>query len=153
EHCRAATLLIGDGVVPSNEGRGYVLRRVIRRGVYFARKVGVEELFTTRLADATIDKMGGAYPHLIENRDFIKQALAAEESRFIRTVSTGSARLELLLERLAESGERTVPGEEAFELYDTFGLPLELTREIAGREGFDVDEEGYTKSMEAQRAR
>ena len=153
EHTRAATLLIGDGVVPSNEGRGYVLRRVVRRGIYFARSIGVTEHFTARLAEAAIGKLGGAYPHLIEHQDFIKQALDIEEGRFIRTLATGSARLESMLERLRESGQSVVPGSEAFLLYDTFGLPLELTREIAAREGFTVDHEGYESAMADQRAR
>lgn len=153
EHCRAATLLIGDGVVPSNEGRGYVLRRVIRRAVYLARKEGVQEPFTTRLADAAIDKLRNGYPHLEENRDFIRRALAAEEGRFLRTITAGSHRLEGLLERLVAAKTSTVPGDEAFELYDTFGLPLELTREIAASHGFTLDEPGFETAMEAQRRR
>ncbi len=153
EHCRAATLLVGDGVVPSNEGRGYVLRRVVRRAIYFARKVGVREAFTARLAEAAIGKMGAAYPHLVENRDFIKRALSAEEERFTRTLAAGSLRLEALLERLGAGGAEAVPGEEAFTLYDTYGMPLELTREIAAVEGFGLDDRGFETALEAQRAR
>lgn len=153
EHCRAATLLIGDGVVPSNEGRGYVLRRVVRRGIYFARKVGVREPFTARLAEAAIGKLKGAYPHLAENADFIKRALSAEEERFTRTLAAGSQRLETLLEKLRETESREVPGEEAFLLYDTFGMPLELTREIAANEGFSLDDAGFEAALEAQRTR
>ena len=152
EHCRAATLLIGDGVVPSNEGRGYILRRILRRAIYFARKNGVTEPFTARLADAAIGKLKGAYPHLEEQQDFIKRALNVEEERFIRTLAHGSARLELLLDRLRETGATVVPGSEAFLLYDSLGLPLELTREIAARDGFTVDEEGFQAALEAQRA-
>jgi len=153
EHCRAATLLVGDGVVPSNEGRGYVLRRVVRRAIYFARKVGVRELFTARLADAAISKMGSAYPHLTENRDFVRRALTAEEERFTRTLAAGSQRLEALLNRLAEGGAEAVPGDEAFTLYDTYGMPLELTREIAAVEGFGLDDRGFETALEAQRTR
>jgi len=153
EHCRAATLLVGDGVVPSNEGRGYVLRRVVRRGIYFARKNGVREPFMAKLADVAIEKLGKAYPHLIENRDFIKRALGAEEERFVRTLAAGSHRLESLLSRLTESGLTEVPGAEAFTLYDTFGLPLELLREIAANDGFTVDEAGFAAALEAQRNR
>lgn len=153
EHCRAATMLIGDGVVPSNEGRGYVLRRVIRRAIYFARKIGVSEPFTARLAEAAIGKLKTGYPHLEENQAFIQRALNAEEERFLRTISAGSHRLDQLLERLRGEGADIVPGEEAFTLYDTFGLPLELTREIAAAAGFDVDEAGFEASMDAQRAR
>src|SRR6185312_1115248 len=131
EHCRAAALLIGDGVVPSNEGRGYVLRRVLRRAIYLARNIGVRENFTARVASAAIDKLGRAYPHLEVGRAFILRALTAEEERFTRTLAAGSQRLEVLLERLRQTESRSIPGEEAFLLYDTFGMPLELTREIA----------------------
>jgi alanyl-tRNA synthetase len=153
EHCRAATLLVGDGVVPSNEGRGYVLRRVLRRAIYFARKVGVRDPFTAKLAEAAIGKLGKGYPHLIENEDFIKRALNAEEERFVRTLAAGTSRLEALLTRLRESGASVVPGEEAFTLYDTFGMPLELTREIAAGEGFGLDDPGFDAALEAQRER
>lgn len=152
EHCRAAALLVGDGVVPSNEGRGYVLRRVLRRAIYLARKAGVREQFTARVAGAAIDKLGRAYPHLEEGRAFILRALSTEEERFTRTLAAGSQRLEALLERLRETETRTVPGEEAFLLYDTFGMPLELTREIAQGEGFDLDDSGFEVAMAAQRA-
>ncbi len=151
EHCRAATLLVGDGVVPSNEGRGYILRRILRRAIYFARKIGVKETFTARLAHAAIDKLSGAYPHLEEQREFIRRALTVEEERFLRTLSAGSQRLEALLERLRASGVTIVPGAEAFLLYDTFGLPLELTREIAAGEGFTLDDDGFQAALEAQR--
>jgi len=153
EHCRAATMLIGDGVVPSNEGRGYVLRRVIRRAIYFARKIGVRQPFTARLADAAIDKLMVGYPHLHEHRDFIRRALAAEEERFIRTLAAGSHRLETVLDRLKLAGEPVLAGDEAFLLYDTFGLPLELTHEIAAAAGFSVDEPGFESAMHAQRQR
>ena len=153
EHCRAATMLVGDGVVPSNEGRGYVLRRVIRRGVYLGRQVGVTEPFTERLVDAAIDKLKVGYPSLHESREFIKKAIATEEARFLRTLSAGSARLDIMLERAREAGQSTLEGAGAFLLYDTFGLPLELTREIATREGFEVDVEGFEAALEEQRQR
>jgi alanyl-tRNA synthetase len=153
EHCRAATMLIGDGVVPSNEGRGYVLRRIMRRAIYFARKSGVTEPFTARLADAAIDKLKVGYPRLAENGEFIRKAMTAEEERFIRTLAAGSHRLEALLERLSAAAQHVVPGEEAFQLYDTFGLPRELTGEIAAARGFAVDEQGFEQALEAQRQR
>ncbi|GBD23606.1 Alanine--tRNA ligase [bacterium HR29] len=153
EHCRAAALLIGDGVVPSNEGRGYVLRRVIRRAVYFARRIGVERPFTAVVAEAAIGKLKGAYPHLAQHQDFILRALQTEEERFLRTIAAGTARLEALLERLEASDSTTIPGEEAFVLYDTFGLPLELTREIAASRGFLVDGTGFERALERQRQR
>jgi alanyl-tRNA synthetase len=153
EHCRAAVLLIGDGVVPSNEGRGYVLRRVLRRAIYLARKAGVTSRFTARVGGAAIDKMGGYYTHLEESRDFIQQAMDSEEERFVRTLASGTARLESLLDRLRETGATSVPGDEAFQLYDTFGMPLELTREIAANEGFGLDDAGFQAALEAQRQR
>ncbi len=153
EHCRAATMLIGDGVVPSNEGRGYVLRRIIRRAIYFARKIGVREPFTTRVSAAAIEKLKTGYPALEENRDFIARALGSEEERFLRTISAGSQRLDTLLERLRGEDAVVVPGEEAFTLYDTFGLPIELTREIAASAGFSVDEDGFERALDAQRVR
>ena len=151
EHCRAATMLVADGVVPSNEGRGYILRRVVRRAVYLARRLGVKELFTARLADAAADKLKGQYPHIDESRAFIKRALHAEEERFVRTLAAGTHRLDALLERLGPSA--TVPGQDAFLLYDTFGFPLELTREIAVGRGFDLDEAGFETAMAEQRRR
>ncbi len=153
EHCRAATLLVGDGVVPSNEGRGYVLRRVLRRAIYLARKTGVQEPFTATLADAAIDKLKVGYPHLEANREFIRKAVGAEEERFVRTLAAGSQRLESLLERLRDLGVDVVPGEEAFLLYDTFGMPLELTREIAAGGGFRLDDAGFEAALNAQRVR
>ncbi len=151
EHARAATLLVGDGVVPSNEGRGYVLRRILRRAVYLARGEGVAEPFLHRLAAAAIAKLAPVYPHLEEERDFILRAIGGEEDRFLRTLATASQRLDLLLDRLEGAGQRTVPGEEAFALYDTFGLPIELTREIAGRRGFAVESGGFEAALEMQR--
>ena len=153
EHARAASLLVGDGVVPSNEGRGYVLRRIIRRAVYMARGEGVREPFLNRLATAAIAKLERAYPHLEENRDFILRAIGGEEDRFLRTLAAASQRLELLLDRLRSAGQTTLPGEEAFELYDTFGLPIELTEEIAGASDFAVDTAGFEAALEAQRQR
>ncbi|GAB4334930.1 MAG: alanine--tRNA ligase [Dehalococcoidia bacterium] len=153
EHSRAATLLVGDGVVPSNDGRGYVLRRIVRRAIFLARRIGVHEPFFPRLVDACVEKLKVGYPHLVENRDFIVQALGGEEQRFLRTLSTASARLDHVLERLREEGANQVPGAEAFELYDTYGLPLELTREFAAGEGFTVDEGGFEAALEEQRRR
>ncbi len=152
EHCRAATMLIGDGVVPSNEGRGYVLRRVLRRAIYMARKAGVRTAFTAQLADAAIDKLKVGYPHLEENRSFIRRAISAEEERFVRTLAAGTARLETLLARLEDLGMKVIPGDEAFLLYDTFGMPRELTQEIAAADGFTIDEAGFEAALEAQRA-
>lgn len=151
EHARAATLLVGDGVAPSNESRGYVLRRILRRAVYLARREGVGEPFLHRLVEASIAKLGPAYPHLEQERDFILRAIGGEEDRFLRTLTAASHRLDRVLDRLENAGRRTLPGEEAFSLYDTFGLPIELTREIAGARDFAVDGDGFETALEAQR--
>ena len=151
EHARAAALLVGDGVAPSNEGRGYVLRRILRRAVYLARGEGVAAPFLHRLAAAAIARLAPAYPHLEAERDFILRAIGAEEERFLRTLATASQRLDLLLDRLEGAGRRTLPGEEAFTLYDTFGLPIELTREIAAARSFDVDASAFEAALEEQR--
>lgn len=153
EHCRAATLLIGDGVVPSNEGRGYVLRRVIRRAVYLAQRLGVDEPFTSGVANAAVAKLAAAYPHLEERRGFIGRALDVEEGRFLRTLEAGTARLEEVLERLDGEGSSAIPGRDVFLLYDTFGFPRELVREIASGRGFSVDDDGFETAMEEQRQR
>ncbi len=151
EHCRAATMLIADGVVPSNEGRGYVLRRVLRRAIYLARKAGVTQPFTARLANVAIEKLKGAYPHFEENREFIQRALNAEEGRFIRTLAGGIRRLDDLIAKLQASGANVIPGSEAFLLYDTFGMPVELIDEIGVAAGFSLDREGFEAALEAQR--
>jgi alanyl-tRNA synthetase len=121
--------------------------------VYFARQIGVSQPFTGRLVDAAIDKLKVGYPSLEEGRAFIKRAIGAEEERFLRTLTAGSARLDGILERTRERGSSTLAGEDAFQLYDTFGLPLELTKEIAGADGFDVDEAGFEAALEQQRQR
>ena len=153
EHSRAATLLTGDGIVPSNEGRGYVLRRIIRRAIYLARREGVSETFFPRLAEVSINKLSVAYPHLIENREFIMQALGSEEDRFSKTLSAASQRLDRLITREKDSGRSSLSGEIAFELYDTYGLPLELTSEIAAGQGITIDDEGFQSALENQRKR
>jgi alanyl-tRNA synthetase len=151
EHCRAAAMLIADGVVPSNEGRGYILRRVVRRAIYIARRQGVTELFTARMAGAAIGKLKAAYPHIEEARDFIVRALNVEEERFVRTLQAGTHRLDVLLDATEPGG--AVSGADAFQLYDTFGFPVELTHEIANGRGFSVDMAGYEAALEEQRKR
>ena len=153
EHSRAATLLTGDGVVPSNEGRGYVLRRIIRRAIYLARREGLNEPFLPRLAEISINKLSPTYPHLNENLEFIMQAIGSEEDRFSRTLSAASQRLDRLINREQAAGSSNLSGEIAFELYDTYGLPLELTSEIAKTQGIQVDALGFQTALEDQRKR
>ena len=148
EHGRSVTFLIADGVVPGNEGRGYVLRRVIRRAIRYARRIGIEGNFLGEIADATIDKMGKVYPELVNNRDFILTVLRLEEERFQQAFQNGYNMLSEALE-----GVDTLDGGTAFRLWDTYGFPLEMTQEIASEQGVTVDTEGFEREMEAQRQR
>jgi len=153
EHGRAVTFLIGDGVVPSNEGRGYLLRRVLRRAARFGRLLGLEEPFLSELAEVVIDLMGEVYPELGLSRGYILEVIALEERKFQQTLSTGLALLEEVLEELKGRGRKEVPGEEVFRLYDTYGFPLELTAEIARENGFSLDPTGFEHKMQEQRER
>ncbi len=148
EHTRSASFLIADGVVPANEGRGYVLRRVIRRGIRFARKLGVEAGFLTDVAGAVIERFGALYPELREHERFVLKTLESEEERFYDAIALGMPVLE---ECIARGG--TIEGADAFRLYDTYGFPLELTQEIARERGLDVDVTGFERAMEEQRER
>lgn len=150
DHGRTMTFLIGDGVVPSNEGRGYILRRLIRRAVRHAWQLGCEDSVTPGLADITVDIMSDAYPDLGAERDFIKEVVEREEVGFRRTLETGYAMLEDALE---ESTENRIDGSTAFRLHDTYGFPIELTTEIAGERGATVDRDGFDAAMEEQRRR
>ena len=149
EHARSAAMLVNDGVFPSNENRGYVLRRIIRRAVRYAYLLGTEKLVMPTLVDTAVDVMGNAYPDVVGNRDFIVGVLTREEERFRQTLKTGLAILE------DELGEHTesLPGATAFLLHDTYGFPLELTEEIAGERGVAVDNAGFDAEMRAQRER
>ena len=153
DHGRAATFLIGDGVIPSNEGRGYVLRMIIRRAARFGRKLGFTQPFLAQVAGKVIDIMGDAYPEIVERREFIRRTLTAEEERFYQTLDAGLHVLEHIIADLKARGERVIPGEEVFRLYDTHGFPLEMTRDIAQENGMLVDEEGFQKALEEQRRR
>ena len=148
EHARSASFLIADGVVPSNEGRGYVLRRVIRRGIRFARKLGLGSPFLAEVGAVVIDHMGGVYPELVENQRFVVRTLESEEERFDQAIAVGMPLLEAMVAKGA-----AIPGQDAFLLYDTYGFPLELTQEVARESGCDVDVAGFEEAMEAQRQR
>ncbi len=153
DHGRAATFLIGDGVIPGNEGRNYVLRMIIRRAARFGRKIGFTEPFLAHVADKVIEIMGDAYPEIVERQDFIKRTLTAEEERFYQTLDAGMAVLERIIADLNARGEKVIPGADAFRLYDTHGFPLEMTRDIAREHGMLVDEEGFQQALEEQRRR
>jgi len=153
EHSRGITFLIGDGVIPSNEGRGYVLRRLLRRAVLFGRRLGVDEPFLAETARATIQQMGHIYPEIAQRRDFITKVIELEEIRFSETLYTGLELLDGIMEEAASKEKSEVSGEEAFKLYDTYGFPVELTKEIAAGRGFSVDLDGFDKEMDKQRER
>jgi len=153
DHVRAVTFAISDGALPSNEGRGYVLRRLLRRAVRFGRVLGVTEPFLYRVAGAVIDKMGDTYQDLVKNRELVTKVIRTEEERFGETLAQGTDMLSGLIQTAKEAGLNYIDGEQAFRLYDTYGFPLELTEEIAGENGLAVEQEGFTRAMEQQRSR
>ncbi|MCM2279657.1 MAG: alanine--tRNA ligase [Oligoflexia bacterium] len=149
DHSRSTAFLIGDGVLPSNEGRGYVLRRIVRRAIRHGKKLGFTGPFLHKTAGYVIDQMKDAYPDLVEKRAFIEKAVLAEEEQFFRTLERGLA---LMDEEIAKLGAaRTLPGEVAFKLYDTYGFPLDLTRVICAEKSLAIDEAGFEKAMDRQR--
>lgn len=153
DHVRAISVLISDGVLPSNEGRGYVLRRILRRAVRHGRLLGIEGRFLTDLVDVVIDILGSGVPGLTEKHDFIKRVVANEEDRFNQTLAQGLELLSALIDDLKANNAKEVPGTEVFKLYDTYGFPWELTEEIAMEAGLIIDMAGFEKAMDEQRAR
>ncbi|MBX7366166.1 alanine--tRNA ligase [Clostridium chauvoei] len=153
DHVKSLTMLISDGVQPSNEGRGYVLRRLLRRAARHGRLLGIKGLFLTDIVESVVENYGEAYPQLKENKDYIEKIVSLEEERFNETIDAGMHILNSYIEKLKESKETTLKGEEAFKLYDTYGFPIELTEEILEDVGMDVDKEAFKKEMEAQRQR
>ncbi len=152
DHARASTFLIADGVVPSNEWRGYVLRKIMRRAMRHGRKLGMHEPFLHTLVDVLVREMGDAYPELKAGRDTIAQVIKSEEERFDAVLTSGLPKLEDVLERAARSN-KVVPGEEAFKLYDSYGLPRDFIEDLAGNQGLSFDAEGFDAAMEGQRVK
>ena len=150
DHIRACAFLIVDGVLPGNEGRGYVLRRIIRRAIRHGKKLGVNDSFFHKLVDPLCDEMGAAYPELKKARVHVIKVLAQEESRFAETLDQG---MEILEAAIANLDGSTLPGVVAFKLYDTYGFPVDLTADIARERGLGIDQEGFAKEMTAQRKR
>ncbi|MFQ5538092.1 MAG: alanine--tRNA ligase [Gemmatimonadota bacterium] len=154
DHARAVAFLVADGVFPSNEGRGYVLRRILRRAVRHAWLLGLREPALVHVVDTVIETMKDAFPELEHRRDHILRITRGEEERFLATIEGGMARFEEVAPaRPAGEGKGVIPGEEAFRLYDTFGFPLDLTQLMAEERGYDVDVAGFEAALEAQRAR
>jgi len=150
DHIRGSSFLIGDGVIPSNEGRGYVLRRILRRAIRYGKRVGKNEPFLSNLVGVVIDEMGAAYPDLATHEHFIVKVVAAEEERFYATLDKG---LDLLMTAAKSAKGKTIDGETAFKLYDTYGFPLDVTELIASEQGLKVDVAGFNELMEKQRMR
>ena len=151
DHARAAAFLIADGVVPGNVGRNYVCRMIIRRAARFGTKLGLHEPFLSNVAEGIILAYGDFYPELVKSREVILDNLRREEVRFARTVESGTAYLQGMLDELKQSGRKTLDGRNAFDLYATFGLPFEIARDIAREQDLDVDEAGFRAAMDAHR--
>jgi len=153
DHIRAITFLINDGVIPSNEGRGYVLRRILRRAARFGKQLGFHDPFLYELTGVVIDTMRGPYPDLEQHRKQIAQAVLLEEERFIHTLNHGVRLLEEIIAKIKSQGKQVIPGEDLFTLYDTYGFPLDLAAEMAQEAGLGVDETGFQSAMDVQRER
>ena len=151
DHIRSCTFMISDGIMPSNEGRGYVLRRLLRRAARHGRMLGIKDTFLANLANTVIELSKDGYPELEEKKEMILKVLTEEENKFNKTIDQGLSILSDIEGKLAENGEKIISGEDAFRLYDTYGFPLDLTKEIIEEKGFSVDEDGFNKAMEAQR--
>ena len=151
DHIRSVSFMISDGIMPSNEGRGYVLRRLLRRACRHGRLLNIEGGFLTKLAETVIEGSKDGYPELEEKKDFIMNVIRKEEEQFDRTIDQGLVILNEMKEKMVVEGVKTLSGEDAFKLYDTYGFPLDLTKEILEEEKMDVDEEGFKAAMEVQR--
>jgi len=153
DHSRAAAFLIGDGIMPANEGRGYVLRRILRRAIRYGRNIGLNKPFLHKTAGVVFDIMKPAYPELSEAAAFITNIIENEEMRFLETLDTGLKLLNDTLSEIKAKGENQVPGDVIFKLYDTFGFPVDIVRDVVRDENMSLDMEGFDNAMDAQRAR
>ena len=151
DHCRATAFLVADGMLPSNEGRGYVLRRIMRRAVRFGRSLGLERPFLAEITAEVVKNMQQAFPHLSEAADLLAKVVHNEEERFRETLDNGLVMLNTEIKRLQEEGSATVPGDFIFKLYDTYGFPVDIVRDVALEQELTIDEPGFTRAMEEQR--
>ncbi len=151
DHIRALTFTINEGVIPSNEGRGYVMRRILRRAVRHCKKIGVMDPFIYKTVDTVVERMGKAYPELKENPKRIEEIVKLEEERFHKTIDKGLKMLDSHIKQLKDEGKNLIDGKFVFELYDTYGFPVDLTYEIADENGLKVDEEGFQKNLDSQK--
>jgi len=153
DHSRSVAFLLADGVMPSNEGRGYVLRRLIRRALRFGKLIGLSDPFLYKTAGVVVDVMGEAFPELVVSREFMERVVREEEERFSVTLDKGLAILAEELDRMTAAGETVITGDFAFKLYDTYGFPLDIVNDVAGKRGITADEDGYRAAMAEQKAR
>ncbi len=151
DHSRSVTFLIGDGILPSNEGRGYVLRRILRRAARHGKLLGLNRPFLHEMTEIVIEEMKDAYPDLLDKRSYITKVILNEEQRFMETLDAGLKILQEEVTRLKEAGKTVIPGDIVFRLYDTFGFPTDLTADIVCKDGLTLDEEGFQRAMEIQR--
>lgn len=151
DHIRSTTFMVGDGILPSNEGRGYVLRRLLRRAARHGRLLGYHKAFLHEVCDTVIDENLSAYPELGEKRAYIKKVIQTEEESFAKTIDKGTEILGDMIESLKKSGEKVLKGEDVFKLHDTYGFPLDLTKEILHENGFEADEDGFAECMKIQK--
>ncbi len=151
DHIRSSTFMVSDGIMPSNIGRGYVLRRLIRRAVRHGRKLGIKNKFMAELAKTVINESKDGYPELDEKREFILNVLSQEEDKFDKTIDQGLNILNEMQKKIEEAGKKELSGDDAFKLYDTYGFPLDLTMEILGEKGYTIDEDGFKAAMERQK--
>ena len=151
DHIRSSTFMVSDGIMPSNEGRGYVLRRLIRRAARHGRMLGIEGLFLARLSETVINESKDGYPELEEKKDFIFKVLTQEEEKFNKTIDQGLAILNDMQDEMSKNGSKVLSGENTFKLYDTYGFPVDLTAEILEEKGFSYDEAGFKACMDEQR--
>ena len=151
DHCRATAFLVADGMLPSNEGRGYVLRRIMRRAVRFGRSLGLERPFLAEITAEVVKNMQQAFPHLSEAADLLAKVVHNEEERFRETLDNGLVMLNTEIKRLQKEGSATVPGDFIFKLYDTYGFPVDIVRDVALEQELTIDEPGFTRAMEEQR--
>lgn len=153
DHVRGATFIINDGVLPSKEGRGYVLRRIIRRALRYGKRIGIEKEFLYKVSASVVDIMEDVYPEIKSNHPYIVRVLKGEEERFIETLSIGLKIYEEIADEIKSKGKYTLPGDLVYKLYDTHGFPLDITREMAEEDGLSVDMKGFTEALEEQKQR
>jgi len=153
DHTRALTFAIADGAVPSNDGRGYVLRRILRRAARYGRKLNLHEPFLFKLTDILVDSMGDVFPEIIEKKDYVKKIIKAEEESFNATLDRGIEIFEEIASGLSKINRKVIPGTDVFKLYDTYGFPSDLTNVMAEEKGYTIDEAGFNKLMDEQKTR